>query len=188
MISLATFHPEHFNNNADQGNIEVLTWMLNTAGLGYEVSSTISPTSDFVMIGDASFASIAHYELALESLIPMLTKRLQEGSPTLLVGSSYEFYLNRMDGLPEFRVADRVSGFVSIETSLRDAVIGYKNSQLFDAEVFISRAFIGTQLYGPILAKNPALLELVLSWLGARVTPKESDLDLIAEVRRRTIF
>jgi len=188
MITLASFHPEHFNNNADQGNIEVLTWMLNKASLGHEVSATISPESNFVMIGDASFAALAHYESKLESLIPMLAKRLQDGSPTLLVGSSYEFYLKRMAGLPGFRVSDRASGFVSVETSMKDAVIGYKNSELFDAEVFISAAFIGTQLYGPILAKNPDLLQLILRGLGETIDPEESDLELIAEVRRRTIF
>jgi CobQ-like glutamine amidotransferase family enzyme len=188
MITLTSFHPAHFNNNADQANIEVLTWMLNKANLGYEVSAIISPESDFVMIGDASFAALANYESKLESLIPMLAKRLQDGSPTLLVGSSYEFYLKRMPGLPEFRVSDRASKFVSVETSLNDAVIGYKNSELFGAEVFISGAFVGTQLYGPILAKNPDLLELILRGLGAEAVFEESDLGLIAEVRSRTIF
>jgi CobQ-like glutamine amidotransferase family enzyme len=188
MIKLASFHPQHFNNNADQGNIEVLTWMLNKASLGHEVSTTISPDSDFVMIGDASFAAIAHYGLELESLIPMLTKRLEDGSPTLLVGSSYEFYLKKMSGLPEFRVSDRVSGFVSVETILTNPVIGYRNSELFDTEVFISGAFVGTQLYGPVLAKNPDLVELVLGGLGALTNLEESDLELIAEIRRRTIF
>jgi CobQ-like glutamine amidotransferase family enzyme len=71
---------------------------------------------------------------------------------------------------------------------LNDAVIGYKNSELFGAEVFISGAFVGTQLYGPILAKNPDLLELILRGLGAEAVFEESDLGLIAEVRSRTIF
>lgn len=188
MISLATLHPEHFNNNADQGNIEVLARVMKRAQIAFETSETISPQSDFVLIGDASFAAIAHYEAELESLIPLLTERLQAGRPTLIVGSSYEFYLKRMGGLPEFRVSDRQSGFVSVKTILKNPVVGYRNSELFDAEVFISEGFIGTQLFGPILAKNPDLLDLVLLKLGTKLELAESDLELIAEVRKRTTF
>ncbi|SCX11132.1 hypothetical protein [Candidatus Aquiluna sp. UB-MaderosW2red] len=188
MISLATFHPEHFNNNADQGNIEVLAMLMAKAGVGYEISTSISPDSDFVLIGDASFAAIAHYQAELENLVPILTERLESGNPTLIVGSSYEFYLKRIPDFPKYRMAQRVSGFVSVVTNLMEPVIGYRNSELFDAEVFIAGAFVGTQLYGPVLAKNPELLQMISLKMGFQPALDRSDSDLIAEIRRRTIF
>ncbi|MEL0261711.1 MAG: hypothetical protein VXA38_06315, partial [Aquiluna sp.] len=64
MITYFSFQPEHFNNNGDQGNLEVLKSL---------IGDSFSPTesidlANFVMFGDASIAVMQHHAAALEKL------------------------------------------------------------------------------------------------------------------------
>ena len=188
MISLATFYPEHFNNNGDQGNLEVLGWLFKLNNLEFEISREVRTDSDFVLIGDASTATLEHYQARLLELLPMLANRLEAGLPTLLVGSSYEWFLARLPTLGKPTKGVRKSSFIKVKAGISEPVIGYRNSELLGVELFISGAFIGTQLFGPILAKNPALLNLVLVNLGCTLTLPVDVLELINQVRDRTTF
>jgi CobQ-like glutamine amidotransferase family enzyme len=188
MISLATFRPEHFNNNGDQGNIEVLSYLLNQNSVAFEVGNPIEEDSDFVLIGDASFAALKHYETDLVGLIPLLTRRLKAGRATLIIGASYEFFSGRVPGLPQFELAERRSGFVKLKTDSLLPVFGYRNSAQAGEAIFISGAFICTQLFGPALAKNPSLLKLITKDLGLELELSGEILELIGQIRDRTIF
>jgi CobQ-like glutamine amidotransferase family enzyme len=69
-----------------------------------------------------------------------------------------------LPGLPELKNAPRVSQHR--EVSFGDLrVFGYKNNEI-DVDFFIEQAFISTSLFGPILAKNENLLNIVLSSMG----------------------
>lgn len=164
MIKLATFKPEYFNNNGDQGNIEVLAKQLDWRGVQYSLTSTELQDSDFLLVGDGSRAVMREFESELDAIKELVAERLGAGKATLLVGSAHEFFCSRIPGLPELKKGTRVSEHR--EVSVGDlSVFGYRNSEI-DVDFFIKKAFISTSLFGPILAKNENLLNIVLMSMG----------------------
>lgn len=164
MISVSSFRPELFNRNADQGNILVLTKQLQWRGVIFEMRGDFDINSDFVLIGDSFNAVRREYAAELLELVPGLQARLDQGRPTLLVGSSYEFYLGVLDGLPKPTRSNRVSEFREAKYG-RVSAFGYRNTDLEEPDLFVQGAFIGTTLYGPVLAKSPDLLKVLLEEL-----------------------
>lgn len=165
MISLSSYRPELFNRNADQGNLLVLTKQLQWRGVDFEVLHEFDLSADFVLIGDSFNAVRREYSAELLELAPGLQSRLDQGRATLLVGSSYEFYMDILDGLPNPVRAARVSEFRVAKSGSLSA-FGYRNTDLDGSDLFIQGAFIGTTLFGPVLAKSPDLLKLVLDAMG----------------------
>jgi CobQ-like glutamine amidotransferase family enzyme len=164
MIKLATFMPTYFNNNGDQGNIEVLAKQLEWRGVQYSMTSTDFADSDFLLVGDGSRAVMREFESELAAITDLVAERLRTGKATLLVGSTHEFFCSRLPGLPELQGAPRVSEHREVSSGdLR--VFGYRNNEI-DNDLFIEQAFISTSLFGPILAKNENLLNLVLTSMG----------------------
>lgn len=188
MTHYFSFAPEHFNNNGDQGNIEVLRYFLTSQGVEFEQTDAIE-SADFVLIGDASRAAIAHYELELFELVPILQARFDQGLPTLIVGSSYELLAGRIRGLEAQQLGPRFSGFASTELTPGIRVGGYKNSEMVGADIEMSGLFIATKYFGPVLAKNPELLDMILVGLGAQMAqwPKQM-LDLVQLVRQTSSY
>ena len=159
MITLASFRPEYFDNNGDQSNLSVLSSHL--VALGAEVTiSTECLGADFLLIGDSSIATHAHFETELLTLLPELQRRLAGGKPTLLVGRSWEFFAPLLGF--SMKHGERSS---KVNNSGRE-VIGYHNSTVLEPRFSITGAFVGTTLFGPLLAKNPSVLKTVVSALG----------------------
>lgn len=186
MIRLASFRPRFFDNNGDQGNITVIAAHLRSQGLVFEINEDITG-SDFALVGDCSIAVLDEFRDELLALVPVLKLRLTAGLPTLLVGRSYEFLAEHL-GIDLISGA-RESNFVSVQV-LGHQVIGYHNSPVTEPRVFVSGAFIATTLFGPLLAKNPSLLELTLRSLGAETSNGFylECLDLAEKVRSATTF
>ncbi len=162
MITIASFRPEYFDNNGDQGNITVLQAQLGAIGAAFEVTETCLG-ADFLMVGDSSIAVHEHFEKELLELVPELKLRLTAGKPTLLVGRSWEFFAPLL-GI-QVTSGERTSKFFELRVAEHE-VIGYHNSTLVEPKFYISGAFIGTTLFGPLLAKNPSVLKLIGSALG----------------------
>ena len=167
MISLSSYEPKLFNRNADQGNLLVLKKQLQWRGVDFEETSEFDVDADFLLLGDAFNAVTEHYRSQLLELAPKLQERLDLGRPTLLVGSSYEFYMGVISGLPEPRRVKRASEFRSAKAGDLHA-FGYRNTDLESGDLFVKGAFIATTLFGPVLAKSPELLEVVLGALGVK--------------------
>jgi CobQ-like glutamine amidotransferase family enzyme len=186
MTRLYSFQPHYFNNNGDQGNLEVITSAIRASGSSFSVVNEPS-NADFVLIGDCSIAVAAKYESELRELVPTLSVRLESGLPTLLVGRSYELLASDL-GI-ELDFTDRVSAFVS-EQDGDSEIWGYHNSLVSSPKVFRKGNFIATTLFGPLLAKNPHVLksmvgamgvEIKLEWMGALEA-------LAAKARSNTTF
>jgi CobQ-like glutamine amidotransferase family enzyme len=160
MTSVFSFRPEYFNNNGDQGNIEALEHFTGSKFTRAEISG-----ADFVLFGDASRAAMREFREELEAFVSPLEKRLKEGSPTLLVGSSYEFFAARIKAIPDLKYGDRVSEFRTAMSSGFE-VKGYRNSEILGSDLFMSGMFVGTTLFGPVLAKNLALADAFAKSLG----------------------
>lgn len=163
MIKLASFRPEYFDNNGDQANLAVLVAHLAAVHCSFEVTDELI-ASDFLLVGDSSIAAHTNFQSELMALVPELKMRLSAGKPTLLVGRSYEFFAPLL-GI-ELAHGERESKFVKIRTASHE-VIGYHNSTVLEPKFFISGAFIGTTLFGPVLAKNPSVLSTIGLALGA---------------------
>lgn len=185
MIKLATFMPEYFNNNGDQGNIEVLVKQLEWRGIDYSVTSTDLSEADFLLVGDGSRAVMREFESDLSGLEDLVASRLREGKATLLVGSSHEHFCSKLQELPDLKTLSRVSEFREVASGIHKA-FGYRNTDK-DVDLFIKGAFISTSFYGPLLAKNQNLLDLVLSSMGVSGNlPSElqSSLDAVLQAIR----
>lgn len=174
MIKLYTFHPEHFNNNGDQGNVEVLAAELTAALVEFEFVESVAE-ADFVLIGDASRAAMRHYTGELEALRPAMRERFQFGRPTLVVGSSYEFLASEF-GLISSQVHRRSEFFDG-------DYFGYRNTDKDLPAVTRNGEFIATSLYGPFLAKNPRSLTEILASLGVQVELSAERLTWIKRIR-----
>lgn len=164
MITLASYRPEFFNNNGDQGNLEVLAAHLKAVGAPFEISDELVG-SDFLLIGDSSIAAHDHFESELRALLSELRVRLLAGKPTLLVGRSWEYFAPLL-GI-ELTHGERASKFFDVKVTDHD-VMGYHNSTVIEPKFFISGAFMGTTLFGPLLAKNPSVLKLIGLALGVK--------------------
>ena len=177
MITYFSFQPEHFNNNGDQGNLEVLKSLIGDSFCSTESTEL----ADFVMFGDASIAVMQHHAAALEKLRGAVKARFVAGNPTLLVGRSYEFFASEL-GLDCGRV-ERVSEFrLSAE-----GIFGYRNTDNNLPDFFQKGAFIGTNFFGPLFAKNPDLTEKFCRSLGATVEFGAKRKDFVEEIRRKSI-
>jgi CobQ-like glutamine amidotransferase family enzyme len=165
VIKLATFMPKYFNNNGDQGNIEVLAKQLQWRGVQYSVTSNELNNSDFLLVGDGSRAVMREFESDLAEISDLVAERLRTGKATLIVGSAHEFFCSRLPGLPELKKTRRVSEHREVSSGDL-SVFGYRNNEI-DVDFFIEQAFISTSLFGPILAKNQNLLDVVLKSMGA---------------------
>ena len=179
MITYFTFEPEYFNNNGDQGNIEVLLHFLKRSG--QKVKRVDSPKdADFVLIGDGSLAVVEHFAKKLGALRNEIKKRFDAGKPTLVVGSSFEFFAEQL-GLSKEKTS-RKSGFVRTA----EGYFGYRNSDSNLPEVVVKGSFIATKLFGPVLAKNPQLLKLQMDALGAEFVISDELASWIEIIRQKS--
>jgi hypothetical protein len=176
VIRVFSFQSEYFNNNGDQGNLEALSHFTKHAIEHVEIAE-----ADFVLIGDASRAAMRHFEKDLDSLTAVLSSRHQAGLPTLIVGSAYEFFLPRLTLSESVSYGKRVSEFRQVVADGIN-VKGYRNSELQGCDVSISGAFVGTTLFGPVLAKNPELLERFAERLNLEVQMSAQEIDWIAKI------
>lgn len=182
MTSVFSFQPEFFNQNGDQANIEVLEFATAT-----KLNRVASATADLVVIGDASNAAMREFETSLLQLVPSISERFDAGLPTLVIGSSYEFFASRILTMPALTYGPRVSAFVEVQNH-DQRVVGYQNTDLQSPKFVLRGAFIGTVLFGPLLAKNPEILEVVAVRLGLETRVDRSYFDLVQQVRKNLTF
>ena len=182
MTSVYSFEPAYFNQNGDQGNLETLEYVT-----GQRLESTNDPLANLMLVGDASRAAMRHFSTELLGLLPFIETRLESGLPTLLIGSSYEFFSQNSELLPNLSMGSRVSKFVRVNHA-GSQVVGYRNSEVLDSELYVRGAFVGTLLFGPILAKNPGLLRLFVEKLSLSFTVSDDHWELTEQVRQNLIF
>ena len=97
-----------------------------------------------------------------------------------MVGSAYEFFAAEMGLSP--KVVKRESKFVTSS----EGYFGYRNSDKDLPVCLVKESFIGTTLFGPVLAKNPQLLERVLNAVGAELNLSAQALEWIEIIRSKS--
>jgi len=158
-IVLGTIAGSRLNLDGDQGNLLALRRYLSAAGFSVEFRSVASTAAaldcHFLLFGHGSVAAMASLD---EMLAAIDWAAVSAGVPGLVVGSGFEWLashdhvnerISRTDRESEFQVADL--------GPLR--VLGYRNTDSGLPNLAMNGNLICTMLHGPVLAKNPKLLD-----------------------------
>lgn len=157
MIHLVAIAPQICNLNGDQGNLLALRNYLVAAGFkvqleAVELGAPI-PQGHFSLLGHASDAGMALLGPWLDEALqePTGGLRLAVGSGALYTFARSETAINRVERVSQFEVTE----FEGID------VLGYRNSDTNAPALLRVQSTLLTMLHGPVLAKNPALLDRI---------------------------
>ncbi len=81
-------------------------------------------------------------------------------------------------GLPDLTGYENHAGVTTLgadATPLGHVVVGHGNDSGDGSEGIISGRVVGTYLHGPVLARNPALADLLLSWVVGPLEPLQDE-------------
>jgi lipid II isoglutaminyl synthase (glutamine-hydrolysing) len=169
MIRLGVLFPQHLNLNGDLGNAEVVAKQLEWRGIATEIvpvetDADLSTPLDFILVGHGSTAAWAAIETLLRTMAPSLKKLIKSGTPGLAISTGFEKLLEHGAlGYLDFRkLPERISKF-HVQRDGESEVLGYLNTDVDLPVMHREGNWISTLLHGPVLAKNPNLLEEVLS-------------------------
>lgn len=176
MIKVFSFRPEFFNQNGDQGNLEALASYTNS-----ELESSSIKEADFVLFGDASRAAMREFQSELIGYLPDLQSRFDQGLPTLIVGSCFELLAPKLAGASAFSYGRRTSEFRRV---IDDGVevFGYRNSEVTSPDLLVKGAFVGTTLFGPVVAKNLGIAQMFADALGKQINLSDSQREWISKI------
>ena len=198
MIRLGMLFPKHLNLNGDYGNIEVLARQFEWRGHDVQIVELTDLKSfaeplHFVLVGHGSEAAWSDISSEFQLLAPKLKELISIGIPVLAVSTGFENSIRSgvIASAAPAALPERVSKF-SVVKDGETELLGYVNVDTNLPEIYRAGSFIGTALHGPVLSKNPALLEPLLSQIARRAglelqpirDAKKADqlADLIAEV------
>jgi len=174
MIRLGILFPDHLNLNGDSGNVEVISKQLQWRGIASEIVrldslEQLEAGLDFVLVGHGSSAAWAAIEEKFASFVPALRVLKNAGTTLLSVSTGYEQLVTfgLFSNLQLKRAQLRTSKFVVHGDDGRE-VLGYLNSDAELPAVHREQNWVGTLLHGPVLAKNPELLDEVLAAVTKR--------------------
>lgn len=181
-VNILVLWPHHLNLNGDTANAGVLARRLNW----YGVSSTIefldvddelpSTRPDFILLGHGSEAAWRSLGAAMEKSWPTISAWLEAGTFGLAVNSGQELLHTDATRLfaGQLEHGDRVSKFAIAdghEFAHESRALGYRNSTSNAPLIERHKNFIGTQLHGPILAKNAWLADWIIAGLVGELQP-----------------
>ena len=169
MIRLGALFPNHLNLNGDLGNVAVIQAQLAWRGIASEIVdieslAQLDQPIDFIFAGHGSIAAWADIESELEAMFPVINSLIRSGLPALAISTGYEAFAKGklVDGLELTQLPERLSNFTVFEDGANE-ILGYLNTDVNLPTIFRQANFIGCMLHGPVLAKNPELLNEVLS-------------------------
>ena len=173
MIRLGALFPAHLNLNGDQGNLEVLSKQLVWRGVpcevvGIETLADFDRQLDFILVGHGSIAAWSAIEGEFHSMAPRLAELFRADVPGLSISTGFEKLVeSRVLAIPNVEpLNERVSKFEIIEDG-GSKVLGYLNTDVNLPVLHREQNWIASMLHGPVLAKNPALLNEVLGKIAA---------------------
>ena len=168
MIKLGGLFPKQLNLNGDFGNLEVIKAQLQWRGLSCETvrierASDLNSDLDFVFVGHGSVAAWASIKTEFASLAPALRSLLEAGTPGLAISTGFEELVRTkvLTGLDIRQQNSRYSKF-EVFNDGDNEVLGYLNTDLDLPVLHREKNWVASMLHGPLLAKNPLLLEEVL--------------------------
>jgi CobQ-like glutamine amidotransferase family enzyme len=166
-LKLVSLFPNHLNLNGDQANLMIMQKRLEWYGHASEIvtvekSQSIPVDASMIFLGHGSMAAWSAIEEDLFRLIPEIQNLKSAGVALMAVASGHEWAIQNgiFDGVILKR--DRVSKFEIVELHGQE-VLGYLNSASDAPVIQKSGLLLGTQLHGPLFAKNPLLVDSYLA-------------------------
>lgn len=180
MYNILVMYPEHLNLNGDVANAGILArrmnWYGHSAAIEFHNPGDELPSyvPDFVLIGHGSEAAWAAIESDLAMNWPTLQRWFASGVRGLAVNSGQELLHEERFALFEGKLTQgsRVSKFIAQDTELfgdSNQLLGYQNSVYSAPIVELKNGLIGTQLHGPVLAKNVWLADAIIRGITGEV-------------------
>jgi CobQ-like glutamine amidotransferase family enzyme len=159
MIKLGSFFPEALNLNGDQGNLLALKKYLEAAGFQVAVESIGAANSydeiHFALLGHGSMAAMRSLNTAMSAVA---FDQLLSKTPGLAIGSGFEYLAGLGLTKSTIEPGERDSEFAVGELG-SIAAIGYRNTDSGLPNLELNGNWICSMLHGPLLAKNPVLLD-----------------------------
>jgi len=159
-IRLVTVFGDRLNLNGDQANLFVLQQRLKWLGFGSEVISVASAKElasaqgHFVLLGHGSRAAWASCDGEWPTLVADVVAACQT-TRGLAVGSGASRVALELEGEQK----DQTISEFAVDELDGELLLGYKFSEIANAQTRRFGFGLMTWLHGPILAKNPALAD-----------------------------
>lgn len=171
ILNMVTLFPTHLDLNGDQANLKVLAKRLEWFGQKSVISAVnkgdlLPKECDLIFVGHGSLAAWKDIEADFSSLLPEILKKINEGTAFFAVASGYEESIRLGIFSGELVPCERISKF---EVSELDGlkILGYLNAATKAPAIQRDQLLLGTQLHGPLLAKNPKLADHYISEIMA---------------------
>ena len=170
-FKIATFFPQHLDLNGDQANLLIASKRLEWLGYEVEISaidkaSELPSETDLIFVGHGSLAAWADINESMTNAITWISNSVQKGCGFMAVASGHEWAIRSGLLAGDANPTERISKFEIAELEGRE-VLGYLNSST-NAPVFQKNGLVlGTQLHGPVLAKNPEFADSFLLEIAA---------------------
>ncbi len=162
MIRLLEMYPDHLNLNGDLANSIVLRKQFEMRGfqveiLKYRPGDELPGEFDFFVIGHGSAAAWSSIESDFKNQIAKLTESLLRSVSGIVIGNGFEATAKALFGI-DFQPKPRRSEFAIANVEGQE-ILGYVNSATDLPLALWHRNVLGTLLHGPVLAKNPVLVD-----------------------------
>ena len=165
-LKLVSLFPNHLDLNGDQSNLLVLAKRLSWAGVAADIvavdkGQSIPDDAALIFLGHGSMAAWVDIESELNRLVGQIKQLTADGAAFMAVATGHEraIKLGLLGG--SVNAKGRISKFEIAELEGQE-ILGYLNSAT-DAPVIQKHGLLlGTQLHGPVFAKNPVFADLYL--------------------------
>jgi len=165
-IRIATLFPRHLDLNGDQANLKIIQKRLEWFGHESEIiavskGESIPEAVSLIFLGHGSIAAWADIDGELSKLVPALKAAIDSGVAFMAVATGQERAI-QFGLLPgEIIATERVSKFEIAEIDGQE-ILGYLNSASSAPVIQKYGLVLGTQLHGPVFAKNPEFVDAYL--------------------------
>ena len=166
-IKLVSLFPKHLDLNGDHGNLLVLAKRLQWRGIASDIVSidkgqSIPKDAALIFLGHGSMAAWADIESELDHLLDDIKQLIADGAAFMAVATGHEraIRLGLLGGTAN--ATNRISKFEIAELEGQE-ILGYLNSATDAPVIQKQRLLVGTQLHGPVFAKNPLFADSYLA-------------------------
>lgn len=178
-LKIVSLYADHLNLNGDQANLFVLQkrheWRGGTViNQVVNKGQDIPADSDLIFLGHGSMAAWNDIDQDLERIAPQIFAAIASGSAFMAVATGYERAIKFGFFEGSLEKCERISKFEIVQLDEND-VLGYLNAATKAPVLQKLGLLIGTQLHGPLFAKNP---ELADSFLAEILAGKEAETEL----------
>lgn len=181
-LKIVSLFPEHLDLNGDQANLKVLAKRLAWQGVSAEIvgvnkGEVIPADAGLMFLGHGSIAAWADIEKDVLRLLPDIKKSISAGVAFMAVATGHERAIDFGVLGGSTKPMTRVSKFEIAVVEGRE-VLGYLNSATNAPVIQKQGLVLGTQLHGPLFAKNPDFADAYLAEIASSMGVALSSADL----------